>query len=241
MMRRLFPVLLMLALLAVPTSAAATSTTAEQVDGGAAATQATAVEPGTTYTDDVRSGEARWFSFDVGAGQVVGATLTEYGEEEYGCCLGVRLHGPEFDQLAAESTFNDSGTATTLRVEGDEDGVDTAGTYYLEVVLDKEAAIRPVSFEFTVDVSGAAVGDESASAEPSNAEAAASETTPETSEAEASDAEAANPATTAAATGSDDGDGLLWVVVGLLTVLVLLLVAALVFMYGRLQKQRPQG
>ena len=232
MHRKLLPILLMLAVVAVPTAASASSATGEEVDGGAAATQATAVEPGTTYVDDINAGEARWYSVDAGTTQVVGATMTEYGEVEYGCCLNVNLHDPDFDSLGSSTSLSGGDTAQTVRVETDEDGVEEAGTYYVEVVLDEDQANQPVTFEFAVDVSGEAVQTPTPSDEASASDQASAE-----------DGDAAGgDDTAAAAQGSDDGGStLLWVVVGLLVVLVVLLLAALAFVFTRMNKQQPRA
>ena len=127
--------LVTVALLSPPVAAGA-APQGEAVDGGAAPTQATAIEAGTAYSDDIRPGEARWSSLDVDEGQELGTTLTEYGAAKYNCCLKVELSDPDFDSIRSDLGSNTTGTAQTLRAETDEDGVAESGTYSLSVELD---------------------------------------------------------------------------------------------------------
>lgn len=233
-MRRAVALTTLAALLLLPFPASAMAS-GEEIDGGAAATQATPVEPGTTYLEDVAPGEARWFSVDVATAQDYGVTLTEYGETEYGCCLSVAWYDSDYDRDMGDNGFNSDGTAKTYRVAS-EDGVDEDGTRYLEVRLDDGAANRPVAFEFVVDVTGEGAPAESPSASPT-------ETTSESPAADAStdesegDADAGEEETEAAATDADDDDNtMLWVVLGLLVLLVLLLVAVVVLLMMRMRK-----
>jgi hypothetical protein len=229
MHRLLIAALLALAFLAAPSASAATAE-GEEIDGGPAATRATPVEPGTTYVDDVQAGEARWYSVPVGAGQAFGVTLTEYGDVEYRCCLKVSLADTDFNSKASDNSYNSDGTAETLRVATDEDGVEEAGTYYVQVQLDQDAAVRPVTFEFTVDVTGEAIGEDPA-ASPSASPSA--EKSPETEDDTEDDTEPAS-------TDTDDGGGgfLLWLIVGLLALLVLLLLGTVVLLLVRMQRQQ---
>lgn len=222
MRRLLLTIALAATLVGLPAAAWSASPMGEEIDGGSAATQAAALTPGTTYADDVNPAEARWFSFDADPGQTLGATLTEYGDTEYGCCLEIRLYDVGFDQMDFENASNSDATASTLRVESDEDGVDESGSYYFEVRLSEDAANQPVSFDFAVDVDGEGMMSSSPTSTPS----------PSASESP-SDAGSASPSpddtTTASSSSAEDGGGntLLWVVVGLLALLVVLLVALL--------------
>lgn len=57
--------------------------TGGEIDGGPAATQATVIDVGQDYVDDVRPGEARWYSVEAGTGQSVARCHRDRG----------RLHG----------------------------------------------------------------------------------------------------------------------------------------------------
>lgn len=222
MHRLLVATLFALSFLAVPSASAATAE-GEEIDGGPAATRATPMEPDTTYVDDVQPGEARWYSFPVGVGQAYAATLTEYGEVEYNCCLKVSLVNPEFDSVTSDNNYNGDGTAATLRVASDDEGVDEAGDRYLQVQLDEDAAVRPVTFEFSVEVTGEAIGED-----PAESPSPSGEETPETEE-----------DTEPTAADSDDGGGfLLWLIIGLLVLLVLLLLVTVVLLLLRMQRQQ---
>lgn len=206
------------------------------VDGGPAAPQAAPVEPGVAYVDDVRAGEARWYSFQAGTGQVATATLTEDGSTEYGCCLNFRLRGPDYEQLDFENHFNGDGTAVTLRTQTDENGLEETGTYYVEVVLDKEAAPRPVSYQLQVDVSGTAVETATPTPTPTPTPTVTDSPTPTATDT----ATDADTAAAAVSTGSGDGgDTLLWVLIGVLSLLILVVIAAMAYMYRRMQRQGP--
>jgi hypothetical protein len=223
--------LLPLVLIAAPTGAVAATAEGEEVDGGPAATRATPIEPGTGYIDDVRAGEARWYTVELQAGQSFDITLTEYGEVEYGCCIEVRLHDAGFDQLAFDNMTNSDGTATTSRVASSEDGVEETGSYYAEVRL-TGSAVRPVTYEFVVNVAGEPVGgagEEQESPSPSAAES------PTAGDSDDGDTDETEPV----ATESDGGGSLLlWVIVALLALLVVLLLVAVVFLLIRMQKQQ---
>jgi hypothetical protein len=212
------------ALVALPVTATA-APQGEAVDGGTAPTQATAIEAGTAYSDDIRPGEARWFSLDVDEGQELGATLTEYGETEYNCCLKVELSDPDFDPIRSDLGNNTTGTAQTLRTETDEDGVDESGTYYLSVQLDSDTSTRAVAFDFSVDVAGEGMLTSSASP---------------TSEAtgEASASASASPEATSPPSEETGTSPLLWGVVGVLALLLLVLLGLVAVLLKRLGSSR---
>jgi uncharacterized protein (DUF736 family) len=227
-MRLLLAVPVSLLLLGLPVQASA-APQGEPVDGGPAPTQATAIKAGTAYSDDIKPGEARWFSVDAATGQQLGATLTEYGETEYGCCLSLKLADPDFNQIAYDNSYNSDGTAHTMRAETDEDGVDDDGTYYLSVELSDKDARRPVAFDFSVDVNGE--GMLSTSASPTS-EASAS------GDASASPSAQADSQTDSKASVSDSSTGntLLWAVVGALALLLVLLLAMVAVLLRRLKR-----
>jgi hypothetical protein len=135
------------------------------VAGGAAATQATPIEQGTDYVDDIRPGEARFYSFPAGTGQVVASTLTEDGSTEYGCCLKLSVLDPSYNSVAYSNLYNSDGTAHSMRAASDNQGVADAGSYVLEVALSDDSAKRPVRYQFKVEVTGTAL--ESTSPSPS--------------------------------------------------------------------------
>lgn len=188
------------------------------IQGGPAATRATAMEAGAAYVDNVKPGEARWYSFPAGQGQEVAVTLTEDGSTDYGCCLELALHGPDFDRIDSESTFNGGATAKTMRVASPDRGLDDSGDYYLEVTLDADAANRPVTYEFVAEVSGAAL-EESPSVEPTPSPTVepspTEQPTPETAE------EPAEDELESAAADTDEGGGLWTVLIAVLVALVL--------------------
>lgn len=189
------------------------------IQGGPAATRATAMEAGAAYVDNVKPGEARWYSFPAGQGQEVAVTLTEDGSTDYGCCLELALHGPDFDRIDSESTFNGGATAKTMRVASPDRGLDDSGDYYLEVTLDADAANRPVTYEFVAEVSGAAL-EESPSVEPTPSPTV--EPSPTEEPTPAAEEPAEDELESAAA--DTDEDGGLWTV--LIAVLVALVLAA---------------
>lgn len=231
-MRRAAALTTLAALLLVPFHASATAS-GDEIDGGAAATQATEVEPGTTYLEDVAPGEARWFSVEVMTAQDYGVTLTEYGETEYNCCLSVTWYDSDYDRDMGDQSFNSEGTAKTYRVASD-DGVDEDGTRYLEIRLDEDASNRPVTFEFVVDVTGEGAPTESESPTESPSEEPAADETDADADADGD----ADTETEAAAADTDDDGGstMLWVVLGLLALLVLLLLAVVVLLMMRMRK-----
>lgn len=187
------------------------------IQGGPAATRATAMEAGAAYVDNVKPGEARWYSFPAGQGQEVAVTLTEDGSTDYGCCLELALHGPDFDRIDSESTFNGGATAKTMRVASPDRGLDDSGDYYLEVTLDADAANRPVTYEFVAEVSGAAL-EESPSAEPTPSPTVEPSPTEEPTPAAE---EPAEDELESAAADTDEGGGLWTVLIAVLVALVL--------------------
>lgn len=229
-------VLVTLAMLGLPAAATA-APQGQPIDGGPAPTQSTAVQAGTAYADDIRPGEARWFSVDLDAGQQLGATLTEYGETEYGCCLKIALSDTDFDPIANDNSINSDGTAQTLRAETDDDGVDDSGTHYFSVELDSTTAKRPVAFDFAVDVAGEGMLSSSPSPTPSTTAAPSSSPTVAASAGtdagggSSGDATVSNPLTASAG---------LWAVVGVLTVLLVVLLALVAVLVRRLGSLRSK-
>lgn len=193
------------------------------IQGGPAATRATEMEAGAAYVDNVKPGEARWYSFPASKGQDVAVTLTEDGSTDYGCCLELQLHGPDFERIGSEQIFNGEATAKTIRVASRDGGVDDTGDYYIEVQLKADAANRPVTYEFAAEVNGAAL-EESPSAEPTPTESPTPTPTDEPTEettAEASEDAAEDDLESAAADTDDSGGGLWTVLIAALVVLVL--------------------
>lgn len=233
-------VLVTLAMLGLPAAATA-APQGEPIDGGPAPTQSTAVQAGTAYADDIRPGEARWFSVDLDAGQQLGATLTEYGETEYGCCLKIALSDTDFDPIANDNSINSDGTAQTLRAETNDDGVDDSGTYYFSVELDSTTAKRPVAFDFAVDVAGEGMLSSSPSptasptpsttAAPSSSPTVAASAGTDAGGGSSGDATVSNPLTASAG---------LWAVVGVLTVLLVVLLALVAVLVRRLGSLRSK-
>lgn len=205
----------------------------EAVAGGAAATQATPVEQGTDYVDDIRPGEARFYSFPAGTGQVVTSTLTEDGATKYGCCLDVAVLDPTFNNVATDNGYNSDGTAQALRVASDDQGVAYSGSYFLQVVLRKDAATRPVRYQFKVTVTGTALQSSSPSPSVSSSSAPSSSADPSADASPSSQAtQSSGDRVSATDTG---GNGLLWTVLAVLLVLVLLAVAAVGYALTRLR------
>lgn len=233
-MRRLLALPLALAttaLVGLPVAAGA-ATTGEPIDGGPAPTQATAIEAGTAYSDDIKPGEARWFSLDVDEGRALGATLTEYGAVKYNCCLKVELSDPDFNTIQTDIGANSSGTAQTLRAETTDDGVAETGTYYVSVELDSDTSTKAVAFDFSADVAGEGILSSSPSPTSESSSAASASASPSGSAsagASTQDAEESNPLLPSAA---------LWGVVGVLAVLLLVLVGLVAVLLRRLGGSR---
>lgn len=210
----------------------------EPVDGGPAATQASTVQVGTDYVDDIRPGEARFYSFPAGTGQVVQSTLTEDGATEYNCCLTMTVLDPDFDRVASDNSYNPDGTATTLRATSNDQGVTDDGSYLVEVQLDDKVANRPVQYQFKVAVTGAAL--ESPSPSPTVTGSPSGEASPSASPSVQTTVQASDPPSGSASAADAGGGpgGLIWAVLGVLVVLVLLAVAAVAVALARL---RPPG
>ena len=211
----------------------------EPIAGGPAATQATTMQAGTDYVDDIRPGEARFYSFPAGTGQVVQTTLTEDGAAEFNCCLKLSLLDPDFNDVNSDLGSNTTGTAQTLRAESDDQGVEDAGSYLVQVQLDEGSATRRVRYQFKVGVTGAALESSSPSATPSEApssEAPSEATSPTETSPSPSPTDQAQ-ATAADSTQSQGPGGLIWAVLGVLLVLVLLAVAAVAVALTRLRSR----
>jgi len=203
----------------------------EPIDGGPAATQATEVQTGTDYVDDIRPGEARFYSFPAGTGQVVRGTLTEDGAAEYNCCLTMTVLDPDFDQVQSDSTYNPDGTAKTLRATSDDQGVADTGSYLVEVSLDDKSARRPVQYQLTVEVTGAALETASPTPSPSVSESPTTEASPSASP--------TDQPSQAASSDQGSGNGPIWWVLGGLILLVLLAVVAVAVALARLRPPPP--
>lgn len=206
-------------------------TSGGEIDGGAAAPRAAAVEPDAPYVDDVRPGEARWYSFEAERGQVARLTLTEDGSTEYGCCFKVRLLDPGVDQLTYDSGSNRDGTARTVRLETDDQGLRDTGSHFIEVTLEQDAANRAVTYEFTVEVAGEGFARPTSSPAPTESPST-SESPTEDPSATPEETESADPEP-ASADSDDDNGGLLWLVVALLLLLVLLVGGFLSYLLKR--------
>lgn len=152
-------------------------TAGEDVTGGPALPQAAAIEPNTAYRDDVAGGEARWYAFEAEEGQDVRVVLTEDGSQTYGCCLELRLKDPDDRQLFFQNGYNSSGTANSFIGSSREGGLERSGTHYVQVTLGSDPD-APVSYDFTVEVSG------DGAAEEPTAEPSPTEPTPEAEETE---------------------------------------------------------
>ncbi|QBX56061.1 VWA domain-containing protein [Nocardioides seonyuensis] len=204
----------------------------EEVDGGPSQVQATPVEPGTTYVDDIVNGEARWYSIDLEVGQSIAVTATDDGTAEYGCCLAYELNKPDGSRLDRWGHYSE-GTATTALVDSPlEDGVSEAGTYFFAAILDdttSDEEYGAVEYQFTVEVTDVAMPTETAT--PSDTASATPTETPSNGGSEAADA---------AASDAEDGvPVVLWVVVGVLALAVLGLGALVLVLLRRMNASRP--
>lgn len=204
-----------------------------EIDGGPAQTQAAAIESGTSYVDDILKGEARWYSLELSAGQVVTVTGTDDGTADYGCCIRWALVAPDASEVGGESGYNESGTASTYVVASPEDGVVESGTYYVAVTLDDTIGggiYDAVSYEFAVEASGPVA----TTTETPTATASPSETPTETgpSSSSASPTSPTSP-TTASSDSSGSVPASLWVLVGVLVLVVLTLAVLVVVLMRR--------
>lgn len=205
--------------------------TGEEVVGGPAQTQATPIETGTTYVDDILKGEARWYSFDLVEGQEVTITATDDGSVAYGCCLSYSFLEPDGDQIARDSGYNDGNTANTYVIGStSDDGVGSTGTHYFSVTLEDSTSDEEygaVPLEFTVEAT----------------EPVATETPTETPTATAS--ESATPTATPTETATDESTAdaapadsssvpvLVWVLIGVLMLAVVALGAMVLVLMRR--------
>ncbi len=196
------------------------------VAGGPAATQATPIEQSTDYVDDIRPGEARFYSFPAGTGQVVASTLTEDGATKYDCCLKLAVLDPTFDSVATDSGYNTDGTAQAMRVTSDDQGVADTGSYVLQVELDKGSATRPVRYQFKVGVTGTALETSTPSPTASSSPSASPTSDSSTGPSASSSPSGKGGQSSVTATDDTGGNGLLWIVIVALFVLVLVAVAA---------------
>jgi Ca-activated chloride channel family protein len=228
----------------------------EEIDGGPIVTGATPIEPGTTYIDDVVSGEARWYSFPVQEGQDVTVTMSEDGSLFYGCCVVLRLYQPDQQtDYGREGGFSDE-TPKIYRTGTREEGAEQTGDHYVSVVLDDDDSEgAPLEYQLDVAVEGSGADDtatatESATSAPSDdaGQATATASPDDAGQATATatpddagdDTAASTPeeetAATDAATNSDDGNGLLTALVIILAVAVVALGGAVVWLMARMRK-----
>lgn len=194
----------------------------EAVEGGPALISATEIELGTTYVDDIVNGEAKWYSYEVEAGQTLRLTSTDDGTTPYGCCIYYSLRNTKGDAVAKDHGYSGD-SANTYILETPEYAVaDEPGIYYFKAELDDKTSkeeYAEMPFQFVIEATDASP-TESASPTPDDAE---------------SDSSASNePESTAPAADEDgDSDALLWTLIGLLAVAVVGLGAAVVVLLRR--------
>ncbi|MGB3256510.1 MAG: VWA domain-containing protein [Ornithinimicrobium sp.] len=206
----------------------------EEIEGGAIVTQATPIEAGTTYVDDVVANEARWFSFPAQEGQDITVTVSEDGSQDYGCCVALRLYTPDQTSSLGLDNGAPQGTAQILRVTTPPDGAFESGDYYVSV--DRSTSTRdpgPVTFQLDVSVEGGDAAAETsapASTEPATDDAEASATPDSAGADEAEATVAADPPDT------QEGNGLLITLVVILGVAVLALGGVVAWLVVRMNK-----
>lgn len=207
--------------------------TGEEIDGGAAQTQATVIEPGVSYVDDILDGEARWYSLELSAGQQVTVTGTDDGSVDYGCCIFWKLLASDGGQIDSANGYNPSGTASTYVVgSGSENGLADTGTYYVSVTLDdgtQPGEYGALPYEFTVEVTDP-VATETPTATPSETPTATPSETPTSTSTPMS-----TPTESDASTDSTESSipGYLWALIGLLGVAVVALGAMVLVLMRR--------
>ena len=196
-------------------------TSGTPIEGGTAQTTAVDIEPGTTYSDDITKGEARWYRFEVEEGQTVRVALTEDGSVDYGCCVFLRLVDPSGNQVTSQNTYNRSGVAKTINIASYDGGVHDSGVHYVSVTMTADDINGALPYDFTIEVSG----------EPTAEEPSESPTPTPTAE---PTEEPTEPVTEAA--DSDDGSGVpgwLYAVLAVLAVAVLALGGLVVMLLRR--------
>lgn len=200
----------------------------EEVVGGPAQTQATPIEAGTAYVDDILKGEARWYSFDLVEGQQVTITATDDGSVDYGCCLSYSFLGPGGNQLARDSGYNERGTANTYVIgTTTDDGVFDAGTYYFSVTLDdstNEEEYGALPFQFTVETTDPVATETPTETPTPTASATDTPTATPTDEPTASDS---------ASSDSSSVPSVVWVLIGVLVLAVVALGAMVLVLLRR--------
>lgn len=112
-----------------------------------------------------------------------------------------------------------------------------SGSYFLQVVLRKDAATRPVRYQFKVAVTGTALQSSSPSPSVSSSPSASSSATSsaDPSAGASSSSQAGQSSGDRVSATEDGGNGLLWTVLAALLVLVLLAVAAVGYALTRLR------
>ncbi|MGB3762398.1 MAG: VWA domain-containing protein [Ornithinimicrobium sp.] len=202
----------------------------EEIEGGAIVTQATPIQPGTTYVDDVVANEARWFSFPAQEGQDIAVTVSEDGSQDYGCCVTALLYMPDQISRLARDSVTPKGVAQILRVTTPPQGAFESGDYYVSV--DRSTSTQdsgPVTFQIDVTIEGGDAAAETSApttTEPVATDDAAASATPDEAEATV----ASDPA------DAEEGNGLLVTLVVLLGVAVLGLGGVVAWLVAKMNK-----
>jgi Ca-activated chloride channel family protein len=140
-------------------------TTGTAIQGGTSDADAPPLAPG-QYVDSIVPGEERWYSVDLGPGQVLDATVTVVGQfprERFGVGnAGAYVLSPTLDEVDQQTDPQSGGEENvSLLVSSGEIGTGAynsdAGTYYLNVRFDSDdQAIAATEFpiEVVVEVEG---------------------------------------------------------------------------------------
>lgn len=207
----------------------------QDVDGGPIITDATAVEPGTTYLDDVVPGEARWYSFPVQEGEDVTVTLSEDGTVAYGCCLELNVTEPDQEsRIGFENGYTD-GVPKIYRTGTLDEGARASGDHYLSVVLDDDGE-QALQYQLELQIEG----------DPSTTEPPTTDADEETTPNGADDAQSteagddgAKEGQASSEGGADGGNGLLLTLVIVLGVAVAALGVAVIYLLRQSQRRSP--
>ena len=207
----------------------------EEIEGGAIVTEATPIDPGTTYVDDVVANEARWFSFPAEEGQDIVVTVSEDGSQNYGCCVTALLYMPDQTSRLARDSVSPQGVAQILRLATAPQGADESGDYYVSV--DRSTSTEdsgPVTFQIDVSVEGGDAAAETSApttTEPEATDDASASATPDAAEADETEATVA-----AEPTDTGDGNGLLVTLVVLLGLAVLALGGVVAWLVAKMNR-----
>ncbi|MGB6004158.1 MAG: VWA domain-containing protein [Ornithinimicrobium sp.] len=206
----------------------------EEVDGGPIVTDATPIEPGTTYLDDVVTGEARWYSFPVQEGDQITVTLSEDGTVDYGCCIELRMtSNDQVSDFGFNNGYSD-GVAKIYRTgTSTDEGAGNTGDYYFSVILTDDLQ-ESLEYQFEVLVQG-----DDPTTEPSATETQPTDDAGTTTATDEPTAEPEETDTAAEAANTDDGNGLLLPLVIILLVAVLALGGAVVYLLIRMNRNSP--